>query len=285
MTDDVPRDLIAVGLIVAADGRILLQHRDAKPGLEGAGLWGLFGGHVEPGEHPTQTFLREMREELAWSPRHFELWSIRNVDHDGWHATSHAYAAHLDVPFDALVLGEGQGMALFAPDELPPNAVPSIRPVIAEFVASPAYKRVRRRFDVITATGLLVDADGRFLLQHRDDKPEIANPGRWGSFGGLIEPGETPEEGFARELQEELAWRPKRCDLYGAYPYPGRGGTQLIYVYAALVDVPFESRVLGEGQGMAYFAPDALPPEIVPDLRTLIERFVESDAFESIRAS
>jgi 8-oxo-dGTP pyrophosphatase MutT (NUDIX family) len=101
----------------------------------------------------------------------------------------------------------------------------------------------------------------------------------------MIEPGETPDEGFVRELQEELAWTPKRVDLYGAYPYPTRDGPQLIYVYSALVDVPFESLVLGEGQGMAYFAPDALPEGIVPDLRTLIERFAGSVAFESIRAS
>jgi len=274
MTDETPRDLIAVGLIVSEDGRILLQHRDAKPGLESAGLWGFFGGHVEPGERPSQAFVREMGEELAWLPRHFELWSVRDVDDGGWHATSHAFAAHLDVPFEELVLGEGQGMALFAPDALPPDAVPGIDAVIAEFVASRAYKRVRRRYDVITATGLLVDADGRFLLQHRDDKPEIANPGKWGSFGGMIEPGETPEEGFVRELREELAWAPKRVELYGAYPYPTREGPQLIYVYSALVDVPFEALVLGEGQGMGYFAPGALPEGIVPDLRGLIERFV-----------
>ena len=71
--------MIAVGLIVAEDGRLLLQHRDDKPGLPGAGLWGFFGGHLEPGETPSRAFLREMREELGWRPRHFEHYLTREL--------------------------------------------------------------------------------------------------------------------------------------------------------------------------------------------------------------
>ena len=44
-----PKRHVAVGLIVADDGRVLLQLRDDKPGLPGAGQWGFFGGHLEPG--------------------------------------------------------------------------------------------------------------------------------------------------------------------------------------------------------------------------------------------
>jgi ADP-ribose pyrophosphatase YjhB (NUDIX family) len=271
-----------VGLIVAEDGRILLQHRDDKPGLVGAGQWGFFGGHLEPGEPPTQAFVREIGEELGWRPRHIELYGVFEFERNGARVRSHAYAAHLDTPLDALVLGEGQAMALFAPDALPDDAMPSIRPVIADFVASPAYKRVRRRYDVLTATALLVGHDGRFLLQHRDDKPEIANPGKWGSFGGEIEPGETPDEGFLREMREELGWQPARYEMYAAAPLHIGEAWQLIYIYTARVDVPFERLTLGEGQGMAYFAPDALPDAIVPELRMLIERFAATDAYANV---
>lgn len=285
MTTDAPRASIAVGLIVAEDGRILLQHRDDKPDLEGRGQWGFFGGHVEPGERPSQTFVREMQEELSWQPRHIELYATRELDRDGWHVTSYAYAAHLDVAFESLVLGEGQGLALFDPHALPDDAVPSIRPVVAEFAASAAYKRVRRRYDVVTATGLLVDAGGRFLLQHRDDKPDIANPGKWGSFGGMIEHGETPDEGFVREIEEELAWSPERYELMGAYAFPDRDGRQLIYIYAVFVDVPIERLVLGEGQGIGFFDPGSLPDDTVPELRALIERFAASDAYAAMLAA
>lgn len=281
---DAPRAHVAVGLIVAEDGRLLLQHRDAREGLPAAGKWGFFGGHVLPGEEPAAAFLREMREELGWRPRHFEPVLVRDVDGDGWHNTSHVFGAHLDVAFDDLALGEGQDVRLFAPDALPEDLAAGNAEVIAEFVASRAYRRLRRRYDVLTSTGLLVDGAGRFLLQHRDDKPDIANPGRWGSFGGEVEPYETPHDGFLREMAEELEWRPPAVELFAAFPYQRGGRDQLIYVFAAPVDVPVERLTLREGQGMAAFPPDELPEEIVPDLEVLIRQFVTTDTYDRMRA-
>jgi 8-oxo-dGTP pyrophosphatase MutT (NUDIX family) len=273
---------VAVGLIVDGGGRLLLQLRDAKPGIVNPDRWAFFGGHLERGERPAEAFLREMQEELGWRPRQFEHFTTREVDRDGWHVTSHVFAAHLDVPLDALTLMEGQRMELFAPDALPDGIVPANMPVIEEFVESDAYRRARRAWDLRTATALLVDRDGRFLLQHRDDKPGIANPGRWGSFGGEIEPYEAPDDGFLRELGEELAWQPSAYALFGAYPFRMDGGMALIYVYTALVDVPPETLVLGEGQGMGFFAPDDLPEATVADLRALIERFVADEAYRRL---
>ncbi len=279
-SDSQPRAEVAVGLIVAEDGRLLLQHRDDKPALPGANLWGFFGGHIEPGERPAEAFLREMDEELGWRPRHFELFTTREVHSDGWRNTSHVFAAHLDVPLHALRLGEGQGLALYAPDALHPDTLPRIADVIGEFAASRTYERVRRAWRTITAAALLVDGDGRFLLQHRDDKPDIANPGMWGSFGGEVKPYETPHDGFLRELREELSWQPQRFELYLAIPYDAV--QTLIYIFMAPVDVPVDQLVLGEGQGMAVFAPNALPANTTPNLRRLIEHFAATDAYRSL---
>ena len=113
------RAQIAVGLLVAPDGRLLLQLRDDRPDIASGGLWGFFGGHIEPGERPQDAFLREMEEELSWRPPHFELYRTRDVDSGGWHATSHAFAAHLDVPLETLDQQEGQDMALWPPDAIP----------------------------------------------------------------------------------------------------------------------------------------------------------------------
>lgn len=278
-----PLRKIAVGLIVALDGRVLLQHRDDAPGLTGRNQWGFFGGHLEPGERPEDAFLREMEEELAWRPRHFEPYIVRDLDRGEWQVRSHAFAAHLDVPFDALVLGEGQNMGLFALDALPAGIVPDARPVLEQFFTSDAYKRVKRVWSVMTTTGLIVDRKGRLLLQHRDDKPGIANPGLWGSFGGAIEPYETPQDGFVRELREELAWEPSDYELFGSYPFDAPEGRQLIYAFAARLDAPESSLVLGEGQGFGAFAPDALPDATVPDLRRLIAMFVESEMYGRMR--
>ena len=274
------RTEVAVGLIIANDGRLLLQHRDDRAGLPGSGKWGLFGGHIEAGERPQDAFLREMQEELGWRPRHFEPFTTREVRGDGWHNISHVFAAHLDVPLEELTLGEGQGLALYAPDALHADTLFGIADVIGELAASRAYGRMRRAWPMITATALLVDGAGRFLLQHRDDKPEISNPGMWGSFGGEVEPYETPQDGFLREMQEELSWQPERFELYRAYEYDAI--QTLIYVFTAPIDVPVERLVLGEGQGLGFFAPDALPERTVAELRALIARFAETDAYRSM---
>ena len=292
------RPHVAVGLIVAGDGRLLLQHRDDRPDVSGAGLWGFFGGHLDPGEPPAEAFLREMREELGWRPTHFEHYLTTDApplpgDKDyGLDVISHVFATHLDVPLDALTLGEGQALALFSPDDLPAGLVPSLAPVIEEFARSRTYGRVRRTWDLISTTGLIVDAEGRFLLQHRDDKPEIVNPGLWGSFGGRVEPHETdqpetPHDGFLRELQEELCWQPATVELYDGFPYrsldDGDPRTQLIYVYAAPLDAPLDRLELCEGQAMDVFAPDALPERIVPALAGLIQRFTREPLYQSTR--
>ncbi|MHB8375628.1 MAG: NUDIX hydrolase [Dehalococcoidia bacterium] len=280
------REAVAVGLIVDDDGRLLLQLRDARPGLPAAGLWGLFGGHIEDGERPAQAFLRELHEELGWRPRHFEPYVVRDVDHDGWRGvTSHVFAAHLDVAPGALVLGEGQAMRFFAPHALPDGIVPGLVPLIAEFAASDVYPRVRRHFERTFVAGLIVDARGRFLLQHRDDRPDIINPGMWSTFGGHLEPYETPEEGFLREIEEELAWRPSRCELFEAGVCACDGREHLVYDFAAPLDVSPDALELHEGQAMGWFSPDALPDGIVPETRGEIARFVASARYAHFTAA
>lgn len=57
---------VAVALM-QRDGRLFLQRRDLAS-RSMAGLWELPGGKVEPGETPSECLLRELQEELAWSP-------------------------------------------------------------------------------------------------------------------------------------------------------------------------------------------------------------------------
>ena len=68
---------------------------------------------------------------------------------------------------------------------------------------------------------LLIDKDEKILLQLRDDKPTIHDPGKWGTFGGGIEEGETPLQGAIRETKEELDYDLVDPDYAGNYPYNG----------------------------------------------------------------
>lgn len=58
----------------------------------------------------------------------------------------------------------------------------------------------------IASAVLVAEADGRYLLQLRDEKPGLHLSGHWGLFGGGLEPDETPEDAMRRELLEELGF-------------------------------------------------------------------------------
>jgi 8-oxo-dGTP pyrophosphatase MutT (NUDIX family) len=54
------------------------------------------------------------------------------------------------------------------------------------------------------AVAAIILVEGKYLLQRRDDRPDIWYPNHWGLFGGAVEPDENPIEALARELHEEL---------------------------------------------------------------------------------
>ncbi len=64
------------------------------------------------------------------------------------------------------------------------------------------------------AGALLVTPDGKIILQQRDNKPGIMNPGQITTFGGAVEDGETPEQAIIRELKEELDLEYNQPKLY-----------------------------------------------------------------------
>jgi 8-oxo-dGTP pyrophosphatase MutT (NUDIX family) len=54
------------------------------------------------------------------------------------------------------------------------------------------------------SAALLVDRSGRFLLQRRDNRPDISQPGRISFFGGAREKGENVVDCIVREIAEEI---------------------------------------------------------------------------------
>jgi 8-oxo-dGTP pyrophosphatase MutT (NUDIX family) len=58
-----PQHLVAYFVLTDGEHILLVDHKKAQ-------LWLPPGGHVEPDEHPRDTVVREMREELNCSPTH-----------------------------------------------------------------------------------------------------------------------------------------------------------------------------------------------------------------------
>src|SRR5574341_984116 len=68
------------------------------------------------------------------------------------------------------------------------------------------YIELQERLRNTSARGvsaILINQDGKVLLQHRDNDPLIRYPGHWALFGGTIEPKETPYAAARREIKEE----------------------------------------------------------------------------------
>ena len=94
--------------------------------------------------------------------------------------------------------------------------------------------------------------NNHFLMQLRDDFPDIAFPGCWGFFGGHLELDESPEEGVRRELLEEIGYAPPQLDLFSHHA----DDRVLRYIYHAPLTTSIEELVLTEGQDIGLCSPE-----------------------------
>jgi 8-oxo-dGTP diphosphatase len=118
---------------------------------------------------------------------------------------------------------------------------------------------VESRRPVDVAVGVLIDAEGRFLLTSRP--PGKVYAGYWEFPGGKLEAGETVEAALARELHEELgitivAAEPWKIELMD-YPH---ARVRLHFCKVRRWSGAFEMR---EAQCMAW---QTLPVEVRPVL-------------------
>jgi 8-oxo-dGTP pyrophosphatase MutT (NUDIX family) len=117
-------------LIVAPDGRYLLQLRDDIPKIFYPGYWGCFGGAVNDGEDPVEALKRELYEEIEMTVQVFR--KFVGLDFDLVPIGKQKYCRDFfevnttEEEIERLVLHEGAAMKLFTPSEL--HALPNITP-------------------------------------------------------------------------------------------------------------------------------------------------------------
>ncbi|MBD2022760.1 NUDIX hydrolase [Leptolyngbya sp. FACHB-36] len=100
--------------ILHRNRQFLMQLRDDIPGIVYPGHWGLFGGHIEPGENSDIAVRRELLEEIGYAPP--RLTKVGYYDNP--HVIRHVYEGALTVDPSELVLMEGWDMDLLTPDDI-----------------------------------------------------------------------------------------------------------------------------------------------------------------------
>jgi 8-oxo-dGTP pyrophosphatase MutT (NUDIX family) len=100
--------------ILYRDDKFLFQLRDDIPNIVYPGHWGLFGGHLDPGETPEVAVERELLEEIGYTlPSISKFGCYNDVK-----VIRHVYHAPLAVELDRLVLSEGWDMDLLTPEQI-----------------------------------------------------------------------------------------------------------------------------------------------------------------------
>jgi 8-oxo-dGTP pyrophosphatase MutT (NUDIX family) len=267
----------AAALLVAPDGRYLMQLRDDKPTIIIPDHWCLFGGTVEAGETAEAALRRELLEELELAPRAASLFTeLRillpfappRIDRMTF------FAVPLDWrDLDAMVQHEGAGRRLFTAAEL--AAEPRMAPWDAAAVlmharsgvlfAPPPPMSGAGEGRCATVVAILIAPDGRYLMQLRDDKPTITIPAHWCLFGGAVEPGETAEAALRRELQEELELAPRAArlftELHILLPFAPPRRHRMTFFAVPLDWRDLDAMVQHEGAGRRLFTATALAAE------------------------
>jgi 8-oxo-dGTP diphosphatase len=108
--------------------------------------------------------------------------------------------------------------------------------------------------------------DGKYVLQLRDNNPEIAVPGMWSLFGGSIEGTEDHCSGILRELKEELNLTINQIRFLWDFeevvePLKIK---KHFYFYEADITRLWGARELLEGQDVNYFSYDQLQTLKIP---------------------
>jgi 8-oxo-dGTP diphosphatase len=108
------------------DGKVLMQLRDEKEGIDYPGQWGFFGGEIEPGETPIECARRELREEIGVeSETLFPLGADQVAA--PYEMVLHAFYVNLPIEPQRIRLQEGADCGLFSLDEIRTGMLPAPR--------------------------------------------------------------------------------------------------------------------------------------------------------------
>ena len=109
---------IAMVLLFDRRNRLLIYLRDNKPEIPFPDHWDFFGGHVEEGETPEETLIREVKEELGFELTDWKFFrTYVCLKGDAYPNVKYIYWARLEKNPQELTLYEGQMLRSLTQDE------------------------------------------------------------------------------------------------------------------------------------------------------------------------
>ena len=129
---------------------------------------------------------------------------------------------------------------------------------------------------VLQSAHAILLLDSQYILQLRDDKPDIAAPGQWTLFGGIIAEDEAPLKSVQREIFEELSILPREFQFLWFIDYIAEFEKELIrsWFFSADVKDDWPQHKLMEGQEVGIFAYERTKTMKMPwVMRNTIERY------------
>jgi 8-oxo-dGTP diphosphatase len=128
-----------VGIIlVNVEAKVLLQLRSEDDYLY-PNCWTLPGGRVEEGESLEQAILREVKEELGFDLRAYDLFKTIVENSLSETTERHIYWGNISERIENLKLGEGTALKYFSLGEIPRLEIAfDLKPVIIDFLKTHA---------------------------------------------------------------------------------------------------------------------------------------------------
>ncbi len=127
----------------------------------------------------------------------------------------------------------------------------------------------------------IIEREGRILVGQR--RADQSHPLLWEFPGGKLEPGESPEQALARELEEELSIRGARGEelMRYEYAYPGKRPIGLIFFRVTGYEGTLRDRIYKETR---WVMPEELPKfEFVAGDRKFLDWFTAGRPVDTTR--